>query len=400
MMNRRRTIDLRDRLEHGPLRIAIVAESFLPAVNGVTNSVLRTIEHLGRAGHEVVVIAPGPGDDEYQGTPVIRVRSFDLPRYDDLRVGFPQPRVGSILRHLAPDVVHLAAPTVLGAAAARAARRAGIASIAVFQTDIAGFARRHGLQRIGGGIWNYVRWVHTQADRTLAPSTASMWALRTRGIPDVALWGRGVDLDRFHPEHRSAELHRFLAPAGEVVVGYVGRLAREKQVERLAPVCELADVRVVIVGDGPELASLRSVLPGARFVGFQSGADLSRIVATLDIFVHTGIDETFCQSLQEAMASGVATVAPSVGGPLDLVRHRETGFFWSPEAAETLVGAVAHLAEDAQLRAAMGAAGRRDAEQRPWSTVMDQLVVHYREVALDALAVAQPGTQPSIVAVA
>jgi phosphatidylinositol alpha 1,6-mannosyltransferase len=398
MMQRRRAIELRDRLEHGPLRVAIVAESFLPAVNGVTNSVLRTVEHLRREGHDVVVIAPGPGDDDYEGTPVVRLRSFDLPRYDDLRVALPQPKVGSVLRRIAPDVVHLAAPTVLGAAAVRAARRAGIATVAVFQTDIAGFARRHGLQRIGGGIWNYLRWVHGQADRTLAPSTTTMWALRTRGIPNVALWGRGVDLDRFHPDHRSVDLHRFLAPDGDVVVGYVGRLAREKQVERLAPVCEIPGVRVVVVGDGPEIGALRSAMPDARFTGFLSGADLSRMVATLDVFVHTGIDETFCQALQEAMASGVATVAPSAGGPLDLVRHRETGFFWSPEAPETLVGAVAHLVEDAGLRAAMGSAGRADAAQRPWSTVMEQLVTHYRQVALDAATAVH--SRPATVAVA
>lgn len=385
MIRRRRAaLELHDRLTDGPLRVAIVAESFLPAVNGVTNSVLRTVEHLRRHDHDVVVIAPGPGDDEYDGAPVIRVRSFDMPRYDDLRVALPQLRFGSMIRDAAPDIVHLAAPTVLGAAAVRAARRAGTGTVAIFQTDIAGFARRHGLQRVGDGIWNYLRWVHSQADRTLAPSTATMWALRTRGIPNVSLWGRGVDLDRFRPDHRSLDVHRFLAPAGEVVVGYVGRLAKEKQVERLAPVCELPGVRVVIVGDGPERANLQVAMPRARFVGFQTGADLSRLVATMDVFVHTGIDETFCQSLQEAMASGVATIAPSAGGPLDLVRHRETGFFWSPEAPETLLGAVAHLVDDPDLRARMGAAGRADAEQRPWSVVMDQLVEHYREVAIDA----------------
>ncbi|MEY2959594.1 MAG: hypothetical protein RLZZ01_2162, partial [Actinomycetota bacterium] len=168
--------------------------------------------------------------------------------------------------------------------------------------------------------------------------------------------------------------------------GYVGRLAREKQVERLAPLCALDGVRVVIVGDGPEAAGLRRAMPDAHFVGFRSGDDLGRHVASLDVFVHTGLDETFCQSLQEAMASGVATVAPSSGGPLDLVRHRETGFLWSPEAPESLSGAVDHLVRDAPLRQAMGRAGRADAEQRPWSVVMDQLVDHYRSVALTRLS--------------
>lgn len=395
LIRRRSVTDRDDRLRSGPLRVAIVSETFLPTINGVTNSVLRTIEHLTAEGHEVTVIAPGPGDDVHAGVPVIRLPSFDLPRYDDLRVAYPAPRIGSILRGLAPDVVHVAAPTVLGAAALRAARRSAIPTVAIFQTDLAGFAKRHGLVRMSEGIWGYLRWVHAQADRTLAPSTATLWTLRSRGVPDVQLWGRGVDLDRFHPRHRSDELRRELAPHGEVIVGYVGRLAREKQVERLAPLCRLQGVRVVVVGDGPEAASLRSAMPTARFVGFRSGDELGRHVASLDVFVHTGLDETFCQSLQEAMASGVPTVAPSSGGPLDLVRHRETGFFWSPEAPESLVGAVDQLVRDEPLRLTMGDAARQDAEQRPWSLIMAQLVEHYRDVAL-AHARSVRSSRPSV----
>lgn len=381
MITRRRAAERLDRLRNDQLRVAIVAESFLPAVNGVTNSILRVLEHLRRHGHEAIVIAPGPGVESIDGTPIVRVPGFDLPRYDDLRVGLPFSRLGGVLRDFQPDVVHLAAPTMIGATAARAARRQGIPTIAVFQTDLAGFARRNGLGRMTGTIWNYLRWVHNQADLTLAPSSPTAWMLRAHGIDNVALWGRGVDLERFDPAHRSEELHRFLTSTGEVVVGYVGRLAREKQVDRMTSLTDIAGVKIVIVGDGPERRALERAMPRARFVGFQTGHELARTMATLDVFVHTGIDETFCQTLQEAMASGVATVAPAAGGPIDLVRHRETGFLWSPEAPETLPGAVADLATDPELRARLGRAGRASAEERPWSKVLDDLVGHYRLVA-------------------
>ena len=383
-MLHRRKRDHLDRLDGGPLRVAIVAESFLPSVNGVTNSVLRVVEHLREHGHDALVIAPGPGEEWYGDVPVVRVRSFDMPRYEDLRIGMPLARLTSVLREFRPDVVHLAAPAVLGAAGLRAARRLGVPTVAVFQTDLAGFARRHGLGRMSDGIWNYLRWVHGQADLTLAPSTSTVWSLRSRGVPNVHRWARGVDLERFDPRHRSAELHRFLAPKGEVLVGYIGRLAREKQVERLAPLAELDGVRLVVVGDGPERAELEQQLPTTRFVGFQNGLDLSRLHASLDVFVHTGIDETFCQALQESMASGVATVAPSAGGPIDLVRHGRTGYLWSPETPETLAGAVAELAADPALRARFGAAARADAEQRPWHTIMDELITRYRGLAVAA----------------
>lgn len=365
------------------LRVAIVAESFLPNVNGVTNSVLRLLEHLRDEGHRAIVIAPGPGDDFVEGiddVEVVRVRGFDLPRYPELRVGLPSLRIRSTLREFRPDVVHLAAPAVLGATAARVAGRAGIPSIAVFQTDLAGFAKRHGLNRVTDGIWNYLRWVHGQSALTLAPSSVTAWALRARGIENTDVWARGVDLDRFDPRHRSDELHRFLAPNDEVVVGFIGRLAKEKQVERLAPVLAMPNVRVVVVGDGPERDDLQRKLPGARFVGFQSSQMLSALAATFDVFVHTGVDETYCQALQEAMASGVSVVAPSAGGPLDFVQHRHSGLFWSPEVPETLVGAVDELARDPALRARLGTAARAEVEQRPWPVIMDELIGHYRAV--------------------
>ena len=364
----------------GRLRVAIVAESFLPAVNGVTNSVLRLLEHLDAQGHEAIVIAPGPGDEVVHGTRVVRVRAVDLPRYDSLRVGLPIGRLTSTLRDFAPDVVHLAAPTVLGAGAARAARNLDIPVVAIFQTDIVGFAKRYGVGAASAPLWAWLRWVHGHADVTLAPSTAAAWTLRAHGIERVDRWVRGVDLQRFHPHHRSPMLHRHLAPNGELVVGYVGRLAKEKQIHRLAPVTRLPGVRVVIVGDGPERAKLERSLPRATFVGFKGGAELGQFHATFDVFAHTGLDETFCQAVQEALASGVPVVAPAAGGPIDLVTHGHNGYLWSPEQPEMLVGGVAALADSPADRASFGRAARAGVESRPWSVVMDELVGRYRSV--------------------
>ena len=371
--------------------MAIVAESFLPAVNGVTNSVVRIVEELTRAGHECVVIAPGPGDTRIDGTPIIRVRSFDLPRYGDLRVGLPTARMTALLRRLDPDVVHLAAPAMLGAAAAISARRLGIPSVAIYQTDLAGFASRHRLGVARGLIWRWVSWVHRQADVTLAPSTAAMWTLRRHGVPDVARWARGVDLGRFSPAHRDDGIRQALlhgvnppitsssAGTDPVVVGYVGRLAPEKQVHRLRPLLSLPGVRVVVVGDGPDRAALEKALPGAAFLGLLRGGELATIYASLDVFVHTGLDETFCQSVQEALASGVPVVAPSSGGPVDLVQHGRNGYLWNPAAPESLLGAVGDLAASRELRERLGVEARSSVLSRPWSALTSELVEHYRE---------------------
>lgn len=362
------------------LRVAIVAESFLPSVNGVSNSVVRLIEYLRGEGHAVLVIAPQPGDDEVLGVPVVRVPSVGLPGYPDVRVGCAASRVVSTLRAFRPDVVHLAAPMVLGAVGALAARSLGIPTVAIFQTDVPGFARRYGLSVAVPAAWWWLRWIHRSVDLTLAPSTTTAWTLSTRGVPRVGRWARGVDTEQFSPVNRCEALHERLAPEGEVVVGFVGRLAREKQLERLVSVSRRPEVRVVIVGDGPERERLERLMPRAIFTGMLRGEELGRHVATFDVFVHPGLDETFCQAVQEALAAGVPVVAPAAGGPLDLVVHGRNGFLWSPEQPETLEGAVLHLATAPLLRRAMGASARQSVDGRTWSQVMAELIGHYESI--------------------
>ena len=91
----------------GRVRIAIVTESFLPQVNGVTNSVLRVLEHLRRRGDDALVVAPGDGPQEYAGYPVVRLPAVDLPVVSSLPIGFPTRRLLRGLDEFRPDVVHL-----------------------------------------------------------------------------------------------------------------------------------------------------------------------------------------------------------------------------------------------------------------------------------------------------
>ncbi|MET7442858.1 glycosyltransferase, partial [Streptomyces sp. NPDC005568] len=119
-----------------------------------------------------------------------------------------------------------------------------------------------------------------------------------------------------------------------------------------------------------------------------AGDDLARIFASLDAFVHTGPFETFCQTVQEAMASAVPVVAPAAGGPLDLVAHGRTGLLVPPRDPAAVRDAVWSLAADPALRAAYGAAGRDAVKTRTWAAVGDQLIGHYTDVLSTRTAVA------------
>ena len=253
--------------------------------------------------------------------------------------------------------------------------------IAVYQTDMPGYARAYHAGRLGeAAAWHRLRGIHNGADRTLAPSSASAASLYSRGIPRVWLWGRGVDAGRFDPAARSAELRTSLAADGQVLVGYVGRLATEKRVNLLAEVAVLPGTCLVIVGRGPAEAALRRALPSAVFLGQQDGQQLARIYASLDIFVHSGCCETFGQTIQEAAASGLPVVAPAAGGPLDLVEDGVTGFLVTPGDRGALADGVARLVADPRLRAAQGQAARDRVLARSWTALGDALIGHYAAV--------------------
>ncbi|MFF8232580.1 glycosyltransferase family 4 protein [Streptomyces caelestis] len=365
------------------MRVVIVTESFPPDVNGVAHCALQTARHLVDRGHAPVVVAPAPAPghkpDANAPCPVVHVPSLPLPGYPQVRVALPSRRLAATLIEHRADVVHLASPFVLGVRGMAAAARLGTPAVAVYQTDLAGYARTY----MGAGeaaAWRRIRSVHGAADLTLAPSSAALRDLETHGVPRVELWPRGVDTERFRPDRRDEALRRELAPNGELIVGYVGRLAPEKQVELLAGACGLEGVRIVVVGDGPSRPGLEQALPGAVFLGRRTGDDLARVFASFDVFAHTGPFETFCQTVQEAMASGLPVVAPAAGGPLDLVAHGRTGLLVPPRDATAVRDAVRALAADAGLRAAFGAAGRATVEGRTWAAVGDQLIGHYANV--------------------
>jgi phosphatidylinositol alpha 1,6-mannosyltransferase len=360
------------------MRVLVVSESFLPQVNGVTNSVRRVLEHLQATGHDAMLVAPS-GPQEYAGAPVRLVRSVSLPSYREFPIGTAARRT---LRHVmwafAPDVVHLASPAWLGHQAAEAARSQGVPVVAVYQTDLIGFAERY---PIPGGVTamrRLTRSVHGSVERTLVPSSASHAQLAGLGIGRLHLWGRGVDTTQFHPGRRTSELREELG--AQHLVGYVGRLAAEKELELLQHLQDLPGTRLVVVGGGPERQRLERVLPRAAFLGVRSGEDLARIVASLDVFVHTGRTETFCQSAQEALASGVPVVAPRAGGPVDLVRDDVNGFLYRPGDGAQLQAHVRLLLADLTLRERLGRAAREGVAGRSWTSVNEQLVDHYREV--------------------
>ena len=367
------------------MRIAVVTEAFLPQVNGVTNSVLRLLEFCKAQGHDVLIIAPESegAPSEYLGYKIKHVPSISMKKLIPMAV--PKKYLEPLLEGFAPDVIHLASPIFLGHYVARIARKAGIPTVSVYQTDIAGFARHYGLTIAHNTLKKWVSRIHQASDITLAPSKWACRDLEQSGVKNVRLWKRGVDLVNFTPARRDESLRSNIAGSKEkLIVGYVGRIANEKRIDDLKILDQQGDIQLVIVGDGPAAPRIKKELPGARFVGYQSGTELARYVASFDIFVHTGKHETFCQGIQEALASGVPVIGPDTGGPVDLIEHGITGLLIDTADAHELLEAVATLRNHSSLDL-MQLAARKSVEHRTWDYINSQLISHYQD-AIDQLS--------------
>jgi glycosyltransferase involved in cell wall biosynthesis len=284
------------------MRIAICTDAWHPQINGVVRSLAMTVTQLVERGFEVELITPA------------QFRTFPLPGYSEIRLALA-PRFGTrrTLTDFAPDIVHIATEGPIGWSARSWCMARGVPFTSAFHTRFPDYAAvRTGID--AERFWPLVRRFHAPA-RAVLVSTLSLGAeLEERGLSQWRMWGRGIDRNLFRPGH--APLPQLAAIPGPILLN-VGRVAAEKNL------CAFLDAKVpgtkVVVGDGPDLAMLKSRYPDVRFLGALSGEDLARAYCSADVFVFPSLTDTFGLVLIEALACGLPVAAYPVAGPLDIV---------------------------------------------------------------------------------
>jgi glycosyltransferase involved in cell wall biosynthesis len=219
--------------------------------------------------------------------------------------------------------------------------------------------------------WRYVTWFLNHMDRVVAPSRYTRDELARRVRPSVGIFSRGVDTDRFHP--------RFRQQPSQTTALHVGRLVVDKNLEALVEIFrDRRDVRLMVVGDGPERGWLEQALPDAIFTGHLSGSALSIAFASADLFVFPSETETFGNVALEAMASGVPVVTSDAMAPQELITEGVNGFVG--RVGFDFEHKVDRLIRNADLRRRLGAHARDFALTRRWETVFEDLVEEYQSV--------------------
>lgn len=359
--------------------VAIVTETWLPEVNGVSLTLWRLLERFNER-HALTVIRPAQGKpdrgEQLPDTRTILVPGMPLPGYPGLRLGLPaRRRLIAEWRATPPDIVHVITEGPLGWSAVQAARQLGIPVISDLHTHFDLYLGHYGLPMFRSVARAWLRAIHNRASLTLVPTQALAKALQRDGFHDLDILPRGVDSDLYHPRRRNATLRSsWGVGADDPVLLCVGRVAAEKNLplaiaswQRLRQ--RLPDARLVIVGDGPERRRLQANHPDVIFTGMLRGGELADAYASADLFLFPSLTDTFGNVVLEAMASGLAVVAFDLAAAHEHISHRTNGWRVPTTQPDAFVAATVALGMDPSARQQLGVAARKAVEPVDWQRI-------------------------------
>lgn len=365
------------------MKIVIITETFLPSTDGVVTRLTEAIKYLRKNNHEVIVIAPDLGVNEYKGAIVEGVKATTLPFYNYRPFALPQRKVKRLLEKHDPDLVHVVNPAFVGVAGVHYAEKLGFPLIASYHTHVPKYFDYYNLKILKPLCWSYFRKLHNKADLNLCTSGSVQEELIEKGFFNVHLWKRGVDIDKYHPDFYSKQMRDRLTEGNskKKLLLFVGRLAAEKEIHKLKPLLEeKKDVCLAIVGDGPARGDLEEEFHGTNtvFTGFMHGNELAQAFASADALVFPSITETLGLVILESMAAGLPVIAAKSGPTMEQVIDGKTGLLFENENTDSMINAVTKL-ENEILHKKLKENARKEAEKFSWSGPSQQLVEFYEK---------------------
>lgn len=369
------------------LRVALFSGNYNYTRDGPTQALNLLVGHLLAKGAAVRVYAPTVAKPAFEPTgDLVSVPSVAIPGgRSEYRLSTGMSRaIRADLDRFAPNIVHLSAPDVLGHRAVTWARARGIPRVASLHTRFETYLEYYHVGALAPLFVGIQKRFYNRVDRVMPPGESMAAVLRGWGVTTpTPIWSRGIDHDRFTPARRDPAWRRSLGIADdEVAVGFLGRLVKEKGLDVFVEV--LAELRrrgvphrALVVGEGPARAAFEANVPDAVFAGFQSGDDLGRAVASMDVFFNPSVTETFGNVTLEAMAAGVPVVAARATGAVDLVDDGETGFLVPPRDGGAYADAIGRIVADPALRTRLGEAGHRKAAGYRWDLVNQAVLDTY-----------------------
>jgi alpha-1,6-mannosyltransferase len=375
----------------GPKLFCDLTQSWSDVGGGVRTYLLHKRRHiLESTPHAHLMIVPGPRDEvvEDDRAITVTVASPHVPGSPHYRLMLRNRAVRGALERFRPDLIECQdAYNLPWAAIGHRKRFPDTALVAAYMTDFPTVYVERPLSKvlgnaIGGSLgrlcYSYCGALYRRFDAVFALSDNGGAAkLRTLGIDDVQVAPLGVELGEFGPGRRDPKLRRKLGlTEDQPLLIYVGRLDGEKKpdvvVEAFRQLPESLGAKLVLIGEGPlreqieALGDKRIVMPG-----YVNGrAELSRWLASADIYVSAMADETFGVSIVEAQASGLPVVGVAAGAMIDRVKGA-TGVLGPVGDANAMAENIVSVWRGD--RSSMAVEARANALQFSWDRSMETL---------------------------
>ncbi len=381
-------------LSEPELRVALFTGNYNYIKDGVALTLNRLVSFLEKRGVPVLVFAPVAREPAFASVgEVVPVPSFAIPTRSEYRIAVGLSRAArQRLEAFRPTLFHIAVPDLAALKALKLAEQWNVPAVASYHTRYDTYLRFYGLGFLEKLGQRYLRRFYARVRRIYPPSQSMADILMSEGQTKVEIWARGVDSDLFSPTRRDMAWRRALGIADdEVAIAFAGRLVKEKNTAIFTRVMNALTarglkVKPLVIGDGPEMATMKATLGNGVFVGFLGDEALARAYASSDIFFFPSESETFGNVTLEAMASGLPAVNAIASGSNSLVEEGVTGHLVSAKDEDGLAARLTALVADEGLRKRMGEAARTRALGYSWEAILSGLLASYGAVLREARA--------------
>jgi glycosyltransferase involved in cell wall biosynthesis len=368
------------------MKIALFTDTYLPQINGVTNTIDRLEKYFTKKNIDYKILAP-EYEEMWRNEKVESFYSFKFLLYPECRLSiFTNGRVNSILSNFKPDLVHLATEFNMGWAGVNYALRNDLPCISTYTTNYSEYLKYYKFDLLSNVAWDYFKWFHNQNDLTLCPSTETKGLLLQKGINNVDVWGRGIDSSHFSPSKRNSSIRtKYKIKDEEILLLYVGRISVEKDLDILFDAYREIqnahnNIKLIVAGEGPLMGKFKTENPGVIFTGYMKGEALAELYASSDIMTFPSSTETLGNVVLEAMASGIPVVGVNSGGVKENIIDGWNGIMCKPRNTASYYEGIKRFIENREYRLLLGENARHFALSKDWDQVFEKLVRDYSEM--------------------
>ncbi|MFZ7120879.1 MAG: glycosyltransferase family 4 protein [Eubacteriaceae bacterium] len=369
------------------MKILYFTDTYLPQINGVTNTLHKLGRYLDNNNIEYMVFAPSYTNNSIncKEKNVQRFKSVSLPAYPECRLSIPiYSNLLKLANKFKPDIIHLMTPAGLGLVGLKYAQEKGLPVVSSFTTNFDIYLKYYNLEFLNSILWNFLRWFHNSCLINYTPSQDTSNLLKSKEIRNIKISSRGINTEIFNPNHKNLRLFRKYNLKEKTTFLYVGRLAKEKDLDILIKsICKINihykdKVQFIITGDGPYALDLKKSTPNnVVFTGYLKGKELSSIYASCDVFVFPSSTETFGNVVLEAMASGLPVITVNSGGVKESVINGYNGFLCQQRDSDSFTQSIEKFINDASLISKMSLNARKFTLEKSWDNIFDELTDDY-----------------------